>query len=135
MDILEAVMDWNKYTLNPRVLLGYFDSAPSLQHVQLHRVSLSRDGPVAEIVFDVGEFPQKPSPRWPAGANTCQITLHAIGLEEVELTQWGTGISGTIDVRRVEGGVEISFTGEGKFRFRCSQLAVSSVSGYIEGAH
>jgi hypothetical protein len=124
-------MNWNDLTLNPKVILGYYEAGPSLKKVDLHRVSLLRDGPTAEIVFEVDEFPQKPSPRWPSGANACQITLRAIGLCEVELRQWGTGVSGELEIKPLPDGIKICFSGEGAFRFKCSHVDVASISAYI----
>lgn len=126
-------MNWNENTLNPRVVLGYYDTAPSLNSVEVHRVSLLRDGPTAEIVFDVDNFPERPSPKWPLGANTCQITIRAIGITEVDISRWGTGVLGDLEISSGNGMVEIAFSGQGKFRFLCSHLDVASVSGYIDG--
>ena len=126
-------MNWNESTLNPKVLLGYYDAAPSLKGVQVHRVSLLRDGPTAEIVFDVDSFPERLSPKWPRGANTCQITIRAIGITEVNISRWGTGVLGDLEIGLENGIVEIAFSGQGKFRFLCSHLDVASVSGYISG--
>ena len=126
-------MNWNESTLNPKVILGYYENAPSLKSVVLHRVSLLRDGPTAEIVFEVTEFPEKPSSKWSASANACQITIRAIGIHVVELSHWGTGISGELEIKPAKGGVEISFTGEAKFRFLCTHIDVANVSGYVSG--
>ncbi len=131
--LLDTSMNWNDNTLNPKVIAGYYKSAPSLKLVNLHRVSLLRDGPVAEIVFDVSDFPEKPSSKWPAGANTCQITLRALGVSEVELTSWSAESSGSFEIESVRGAVEIRFIGEAKFRFLCSHLDVVGVSGYVNG--
>lgn len=126
-------MNWNEKTLNPKVILGYYDKAPSLRSVEIHRVSLLRDGPMAEIVFDVAEFPERPSPKWPLGANICQITIRPIGISKVEITRWGTGVVGDLEIKSAQGLVEISFSGEGNFRFLCSHIDITSVSGYITG--
>lgn len=127
-------MNWNESTINPKVILGYYDSAPSLEHVEIHRISLMRDGPMAEITFDVGSFPERPSRKWPPGANTCQITVRAFGLIEAELTRWSNQSSGTLNVGVVQGGIEIAFSGESKFRLLCSHLDVAGVTGYVNDA-
>lgn len=124
-------MNWNESTLNPKVLLGYYEQAPSLEQVELHRISLLRDGPTAEIVFDVSTFPEKPSSKWPSGANTCQIVIRAIGLSQVELTKWATQCSGRLEVNPAQGALELVFSGAAKFRFLCSHIEVAGVSGYI----
>ncbi|MCL4409460.1 MAG: immunity 50 family protein [Gammaproteobacteria bacterium] len=124
-------MNWNDNTLNPKKILGYFENVPSTKHVQLHRLVFLRDGPAAEITFDLTEFPQNPSSKWPMGANTCQITIRALGLSEVSLTRWGTGVSGELAINKVSGALEVSFSGEGHFKLLCSHVDIVSVSGYI----
>lgn len=126
-------MNWNEHTLNPRVVLGYYDAAPSLKSVEVHRVSLLRDGPTAEIVFDVDSFPERPSSKWPLGADTCQITIRAIGITEVDISRWGTGVLGDLEIDSENESVEIAFSGQGKFRLLCSHLDVVSISGYVNG--
>lgn len=123
--------DWNEKTLNPNVILGYFDKAPNLRGVEIRHVSLLSDGPMAEIVLDVGEFPERPSSKWPAGANTCQITIRAIGISEVEIDRWGSEVVGNLDIKSTQGKTEILFAGEGRFRLLCSHIDVVKVSGYL----
>lgn len=124
-------MDWNALTHNPRTLLGYYDAAPSLEQVALHRVTLLRDGPTAEIVFNASTFPQRPSPRWPQGANTCQITLRAIGVSSVALDAWSTNPVGELRIVSAQGALEVAFNGAGRFRLVCLHLDVAHVSGYV----
>jgi hypothetical protein len=99
----------------------------------LHCVTLHRDGPIAEIEFEPAEFPSKPSPKWPAGSNACQIIIRAIGLSKIDFSRWGTGVVGNIEIKAVQGGLEISFAGEGEFRFISSHIDVFKVSAYISG--
>lgn len=124
-------MNWNDYTINPKVILGYYLSAPELGEVDLHALSFLRDGPVAEIVLDVAQFPEKPSHRWPSEANTCQITLRAIGLSEVEVSSWSSNSSGAMTIESQNNAIRISFAGQSRFVLCCSHLYVAGVSGYV----
>lgn len=123
-------MNWNDFTANPKVIRGYYDTVPSLAHVRLHSISLHRDGPLAEIVVDLRKFPERPSAKWPVGANTCQITIHAIGLTQTTITKWGTGVDGEITIQPTADALELSFAGEGSFRFVCSHVHIAKVVGY-----
>jgi hypothetical protein len=123
-------MDWNQLTLNPRVVLGYYSTAPSLENICVHRISLHRDGPSVEITFEPREFPDKPSSRWPGGANACQILIRANAVSQVDIHRWGTGVSGDLQVSRVADGIEVVLSGEAALRLECSDLEVVSVVGY-----
>ncbi|GAB3361726.1 Imm50 family immunity protein [Lysobacter tyrosinilyticus] len=124
-------MDWNQITFNPKVILGYYSVAPSLKNVCVHRISLHRDGPSAEITFEPQDFPDKPSSKWPESANTCQILIRAFAVTQVDVRRWGTGVSGDLEISRTSSGIEVVLSGEGAFRLVCSELDVVSVVGYV----
>lgn len=124
-------MDWNQLTSNPKVVLGYYSVVPNLRDVCIHRISLHRDGPTAEITFEPHDYPDKPSSKWPDEANTCQILLRAIGVTQVDINRWGTGLHGDLEIHRLPDGIEVIFSGEGAFRLVCAVLDVASVVGYI----
>ena len=123
-------MSWLQHTQNPKALLGYYGQAPSLDNVTLHSLALRRDGPTAELVLDLEQFPAKPSTRWPAESNTCQVTLQAVGVERVTVRHWGTGVLGTLEVTARSGFIKLSFTGQARFELACLQVSISKVSGY-----
>ena len=124
-------MDWSDLIENPKALLSYFDRAPSLERITLHKLVLLRDGPTALLDFDVGEFPQRPSPRWPNGAQFCQISIQLVALSKCEVASWGTDVIGDLEIVRAADGREITFSGEAEFRFSCSCVYVDEVSGYV----
>jgi hypothetical protein len=124
-------MDWNQLTLNPKLLRGYYTIPPSLRGICVHRISLLRDGPSVEIVFEPQAFPDKPSPRWPAAANTCQILLRAISVDRVDLNRWGTGVFRDLEIGQTPERIELVLSGEGSLRLSCDALDVVSVTGYL----
>jgi Immunity protein 50 len=123
---------WWELALNPRVVLAYYNSPPELRGVEVHSVRLLRDGPTLELVAELPCFPDRPSPRWPAGANMAQAGMQFFDLREVSLAGWGTSNTGDLRIEGSEGAI--------RFRFECptSQLAgvagffdVTGISGYI----
>lgn len=126
-------MSWLNFIENPKTVLGYFDEAPSIESVTAHSLVLRRDGPVAALVFDLIQYPSRPSPRWPEGSNTCQITIDAIGLESVKLSAWGTGVVGRIEIERIDQNVRLSFSGDATFQITCACLRIACVMGYLNG--
>jgi hypothetical protein len=124
-------MTWNDYTVNPKVILGYYNNAPSLTGVEDHRIFLLRDGPDAEITFQPQHFPDKPSRKWLTESNTCQITIRASGITEFEMTNWTVRNIGDIAIVPIGGGMEVRFNGLMRFKIRCDCVDVSKVTGYV----
>jgi hypothetical protein len=123
-------MDWNALTLNPRVLEGYYSTPPGLEGAVV--VRLSFDGLDAELAIEPATFPDKPSPRWTEGANTCQITLRAIDLAAVTMQAWAADATGDLEISSGEDGIVVAFHGPTKFHLRCGWLQVARVEGYIK---
>lgn len=128
-------MDWNQLSINPKTLLGYYSSAPSLNGVTLFTLSLSRDGPCAELVIEPRVFLEQPSTRWPAGSNTCQITLRAIGLTKISVDAWGTGVHGDLQIEPNGEGLMLTFRGDASFQVWFHHLQVVHVVGYPHVIH
>lgn len=124
-------MSWNDLTLNPKVILGYYTQAPSLENVEIHRISLGRDAAFAEIILEPTAFPERLSPKWPTGSNTCQITLRAIDISALEIYGWGSNVFGNLTIAKESNGLFISFEGNVKFKVSCSCIDITKVSGYI----
>jgi len=98
--------------------------------VTLHAFALRRDGPTAELVLDLVQFPAKPSTRWPAESNTCQVALQVVGVENVNVQGWGTGVLGTLEITAHSGRIQLSFTGEASFELTCLEVFIAKVAGY-----
>lgn len=127
-------MSWFALLENPQALLAYYESAPQLAETTVHSLTFRRDGPVAELVFEPSVFPSSPSPRWPEGANRCQITLKIVGLSAVELSRWGTGVLGHLSISKQPHGVTLEFSGDAEFRLHGGWLYVEKVAGYVAGS-
>jgi len=126
-------MSWNDLTLNPKVVLGYFNQPPSIDRIEIYRLVLNRDASCLEIVFEPSTFPENPSPKWPVGSNTVQITLRTIGISQLELNGWSNNIFGSLSISKVDGAISLAFEGQIKLKVICSYLDVTKVSGYCKG--
>ena len=115
---------WWNLAQNPRVVLAYYSQPPRLCGVDVHSVLLQRDGPTLELLIEMPCFPDKPSPRWPAGANTAQAGLRFFDLREVSLAGWGTTNTGDLLVERKDGAV--------RFQFDCLTARLTGVAGYFD---
>lgn len=113
-------MSWNDLALNPRVILGYYSSPPVLDVVEVHSLSLHRDGPTLEMVVELPAFPDRPSPRWPASANAARAHLRFLGLREIRIEGWGVSNIGPLSISPGSGGV--------RFEFRSGTAACVGVS-------
>jgi hypothetical protein len=125
---------WWELALNPQVVTAYYSSPPDLRGAEVHSVRFCRDGPTVELLAELPRFPDRPSPRWPTGANTAQAGLRFFDLREIALVGWGTSNVGELHIVR-DGGII-------RFEFECptARLAgiseffdVTGVSGYIKG--
>jgi hypothetical protein len=124
-------MAWTERTANPRALLAYFDEAPGLAGVEVQRLSLLRDGPSAEIAFVPATPPDRPSKRWPAGADRCLVVLRVIGVSAVDVRRWGTGVVCDLAIEDDPAGVAVRLTGEADVRVAGAHLDVVRVEGYV----
>jgi hypothetical protein len=126
-------MTWLQHTSNSQAVLSLYDGSPDLGRVVLHSLHLERDGPCAELVFDLSTFPSHHSERWPLNSNTCQIALQAVAVETLSLESWGTGITGVLAASAESGRVRLKFTGEAVFQLQCLELRIVRVAGYMKG--
>lgn len=117
---------WWNFAQNPRVVTAYYSSPPDLRGVEIHTVRLHRDGPTVELITELPRFPDRPSPRWPAAANTAQALLRFFDLREVSLAGWGTTNLGDLFVEDAKGAV--------RFRFECPTALLCGVAGYFDVA-
>ena len=127
-------MSWNDLTLNPRVILGYYSAPPELDDVEVLSLSLRRDGPLLEMVVGLPSFPDRPSPRWEASANTVQATFRFFGLREVSITGWGTSNVGHLSISPVAGGMRFEFrSGAASCVGASDFFDIEGVSAYTDG--
>jgi hypothetical protein len=104
-------LTWNDLALNPRVVLGYYTVPPELDTVEVHSLRLHRDGPNLEMTVEMAAFPDIPSPRWDALANSAQGRFLFLGLRKIKIEGWGTSNIGRLFLSRVPNGVRFEFRG------------------------
>lgn len=78
-------MPWYDLAINPKVVEGYYSGRPELDRMNLRVVRLYDDGPVLHLSADLKLFPDKPSERWPAGANTSELDLALWGIRSLSI--------------------------------------------------
>ncbi len=67
----------------------YGDQTPALGWVELHEVTMHRDGPRMVLRFDLPQYPARPPVKWrDRGCNTVQIQLMLSWVQEVSLQGW-----------------------------------------------
>lgn len=120
--------DWTDILLDPRTIRAIFgDQSPSLLGVELHRIDVTRDGPMVGLTFNVRDFPLDPPPKWrEAGFNCVQIRLRGIGVQELHVD--GITTNPTVDVvlTRVGTLVRVQATGEG--------VSIDLTAGWVDVA-
>jgi hypothetical protein len=125
--------DWIALAERSEFLRRLFPESPPLQGVRLFEVGFHEDGSRVMLRFDLNAFPQKPPPKWVHGeANTVQVRLVGVDVQELEMRGWTTLNLADIRLQPSSGSrVVLSAQAEGFF-LRCSVsgLYVEQVSAY-----
>ena len=80
--------EWPELLADPRTIRAIFGEAPSLDQVELHSITLRRDGPTValNVVLAESEFPPFPSRKWrEAGFNRVALEILCIGVRALEI--------------------------------------------------
>lgn len=110
--------------------------APDLDtsDVELHELSLHRDGPALRVRFDLPRTIS--SERWPKAwhaqqANTVQVTLLCVGVRSVAIDGWATTVRGALTVDDAGATLRVSFAGErSHLELVADALVVEAVSAH-----
>lgn len=123
---------WYQFCENPLALTNLFAADPADHPVEIHGVRLARDGARVQLQIELPTFPERPHPRWEAGANTLQVEVDLWGVTDFEMAGWGTDNVGTFTL---EGGQPMRFTfasKQARFSGRCSMARIGRVSAYLD---
>lgn len=117
---------------NPKALTTLFGEGFDIVEVDLHEVIVHRDGPSLKLRFDIPQVPRNRPARWPAGANTTQIVLHASPIERLQIVGFATVCSGVMHTL-IDQGIQVLEFHASSSSVKCSfsQLRVESIAGYI----
>lgn len=125
-------MSWSRYLENPDSLALLRVAAEDLGLIELHELTVHRDGPMLRLRFDLPFVPERLPVRWPAEANTTQITLAAWGVRDLSVVGWSTSVRGLLSVGDVGDARVLRFKGEScVVQTSYSLLRVEKVSGYV----
>ena len=80
-------MSWTKLLTDINKISAIFgDQEPSLKSVNLHEITLNRDGPKVVLRFDLPDFPKSSPKKWrQAGFNCVQIQLMALSIHDLKI--------------------------------------------------
>ena len=126
-------MHWIQNLDNPKAVSSIFPVLEDLSLVELHEVTVHRDGPLLRLRFDVQVIPKPLPERWPVETNAVQITLAAWGLDALRFTGWGTSNFGLLLVESKDNVRILSFMGETcEIEAQYTSLRVERVQGYVK---
>lgn len=127
-------MSWITLLDDSRFLSNLFpNSVPSLDGLVLHEVRLLRDGPIALIRFDLGDFPTLVPRKWQGkGFNVVQVALMGVGMHSFSLSGWGTHNSVSLQFDSEDRRIGFLATGEANLKCAASfdRVRVDAVSAY-----
>ena len=117
-----------------RPLVAVFgEPVPTFGPVDLHEVTVHRDGPVVRLRFDLAEYPAQPPAKWvTGGADTVQVVLDLVGVDRLAVTGAMTNMRGPLTARQTDGGsVTAEFrSGEVSVVVTARAAVISSLSAY-----
>ena len=91
--------NWLDAAENGAFLKSLYGGSPALDPVELHDIRLDRDGPQANVRFDLPEFPSRLPKGWDrAGYNVVQLEILLIGLRSVQIDGWRTTMMGAMRI-------------------------------------
>jgi hypothetical protein len=130
----ESIMTWVDLAENPSALTSLFDSAPSLENVELFSVKTDRDGPTVELIIGLDESPASPPARWQYAEtpNATSVTLQLIDLESFQFDGWSTTNTVKISIQRLPN-EKLELTANGgttRLNCCCGWLRIGGVSPY-----
>ena len=125
-------MHWTAAVMNPQSLDAFAADIGALP-VDLHEVTLHRDGPRVRLRFDVAAVPHPLPARWAGDANRTQVQLACFGISAFTLSGFTTTMSGRLTMRPSDQAWDVEFhAGDVVLALRTSLVRVESLSGYYD---
>lgn len=128
---------WIDFVLDVAPIKAIFGSElPTLERVDLHEITLHRDGPRVLLRFDLKNFPSHPPKKWSSeGFNRVQIRLVALGIKTLQIDGWQSNITVDLSIIRDDLLVHISAdNGAVRFQLGAESIIVEGISAYRDGA-
>lgn len=123
-------MSWTAAAMNPQSL-GAFAVDIGVLPIDLHEVTLHRDGPRVRLRFDVAAVPHPLPARWDGDANRTQVQLACFGISAFALSGFTTTMSGRLTMQPTDGAWDVEFRADDVvLALRTSLVRVESLSGY-----
>lgn len=126
-------VDWIDLLLDAMSLKALFGtSLPSLNNVNLHEITLDRDGPRVLLRFDLDDFPKTPPKKWvDAGYTRVQLVIAAFVVHEVLISGWNTTNKVDMKVEKIGDLIAVSAKNDAvSFTIKAEFFNLRSVSGY-----
>lgn len=108
------------------------DDAPLLEKVDLHEVTLHRDGPCLSLRFDLPTLPKELPVKWRTqGLNCIQLKLMLVGAGAVTLSGWGTQSVVSLDINQVGNQLRlVSRDGPVALDVTADSIVIEKISAY-----
>lgn len=128
-------MSWIDLLVDSSAIRAVFgEELPTLNKVDLHELSLHRDGPRVSLRFDLSVFPTSPPKKWAAlGFNRVQLKLLAVGAHDLAVKGWGSECKCDITISPDNGKLILQAKGRSlEFSMSTDSLFLDGVNAYLE---
>lgn len=129
-----TVTGWIDRIENPEAVRSLFPDATGIEHLDVHEMTLHRDGPSLRIRADLLRFPDKPPARWPVGANRAQVTIALHAVRDLSIDGVATNMHGVFDLVHESDALRFELRASGfHLRGTCGMARLDSITGYVDG--
>lgn len=126
-------MIWTELVENPQAIFSIFQTAPSLDGVDIASVTLDYNGPAVSLSVLLDEYPTKPSIKWQRNtANAVALDIQLLAVEDLAVRGWRNENKVTFRFKRLDSGrISVEVSGA-VFDFRCScgWIRINHISPY-----
>jgi len=123
---------WTTFAINPQAIDSLYLNTPTLESVDIVKLSLSRDGPNISVQFLISLIPDKVPSKWCLkNLRGVSIALDLVGVAGFKLNGWATTIKGSLEFsRKSNSGLFAEFkSSDVQMEVACDFLRIASVSG------
>jgi hypothetical protein len=122
---------WHSITLNPQAIESIYGNVPTLDSVEIVRLSLVRDGPNASIQFLLNVLPERVPLKW-GKPRQVSITLDLMGVRSLHLDGWATHPLGSLILEKLpDSSLRFEFRSPNKIEavMCCDFVRIASITG------
>lgn len=115
---------------NDVFVIGLYGALPKFENINIHQINLNWNGPCANVIFDLRDFPNSPPRKW-RGFNTVQLEISLFPLVEVRIEKFSSGNVCNVCIEKKGALFCFEVTGASEAIFVAPSVRINNVSAYL----